>query len=158
MNSTFFNIPIWQQYLICVLLTSTLFFIGYQFVIRDLKQQADQQMLLYEEKNAEIKILQAKIERYQMAQNSSLTLITEHKLAKAIDRNQLRLTSFKHQKSDLATYWEVELNGQFVNFMQFIADFNHNFYYLNFQNLSIAKQDTYLQIRFSLLFKEEDMQ
>lgn len=157
MNSTFFNIPIWQQYLICVLLTSTLFFIGYQFVIRDLKQQADQQMLLYEEKKAEIEMLQAKVERYQMAQNSSLTLITEHELAKAIDRNQLRLTSFKHQQNDSATYWEVELNGQFGDFMQFIADFNNNFYFLNFQNLSIAKQDTYLQIRFGLLFKE-DMQ
>lgn len=157
MNSTFFNIPIWQQYLICVLLTSTLFFIGYQFVIRDLKQQADQQMLLYEEKKAEIEMLQAKVERYQMAQNSSLTLITEHELAKAIDRNQLRLTSFKHQQNDSATYWEVELNGQFGDFMQFITDFNNNFYFLNFQNLSIAKQDSYLQIRFGLLFKE-DMQ
>ena len=81
MNSTFFNIPIWQQYLICVLLTSTLFFIGYQFVIRDLKQQADQQMLLYEEKKAEIEMLQAKVERYQMAQNSSLTLITGYLFA-----------------------------------------------------------------------------
>lgn len=157
MNSTFFNIPIWQQYLICVLLTLTLFFIGYQFVIQDLKQQVEQQMILYEEKKAEIEMLQAKVERYQMAQNSSLTLITEHELAKAIDRNQLRLTSFKHQQNDSATYWEVELNGQFGDFMQFIADFNNNFYFLNFQNLSIAKQDTYLQIRFGLLFKE-DMQ
>lgn len=157
MNSTFFNIPIWQQYLICVLLTSTLFFIGYQFVIQDLKQQVEQQMILYEEKKAEIEMLQAKVERYQMAQNSSLTLITEHELAKAIDRNQLRLTSFKHQQNDSATYWEVELNGQFGDFMQFIADFNNNFYFLNFQNLSIAKQDSYLQIRFGLLFKE-DMQ
>lgn len=157
MNSTFFNIPIWQQYLICVLLTSTLFFIGYQFFIQDLNQQIEQQMILYEEKKAEIEMLQAKFERYQMAQNSSLTLITEHELAKAIDRNQLRLASFKHQQNDSATYWEVELNGQFGDFMQFIADFNNNFYFLNFQNLSIAKQDTYLQIRFGLLFKE-DMQ
>lgn len=152
MNSTFFNIPIWQQYFICVLLTSTLFFIGYQFFIQDLNQQIEQQMILYEEKKAEIEMLQAKFERYQMAQNSSLTLITEHELAKAIDRNQLRLASFKHQQNDSATYWEIELNGQFVDFMHFITDFNNNFYFLNFQNLSIAKQDTYLQIRFSLLF------
>ena len=76
MNSTFFNIPIWQQYFICVLLTSTLFFIGYQFFIQDLNQQVEQQMILYEEKKAEIEMLQAKFERYQMAQNSSLTLIT----------------------------------------------------------------------------------
>lgn len=152
MNSTFFNIPIWQQYFICVLLTSTLFFIGYQFFIQDLNQQIEQQMILYEEKKAEIEMLQAKFERYQMAQNSSLTLITEHELAKAIDRNQLRLASFKHQQNDSATYWEIELNGQFVDFMNFITDFNNNFYFLNFQNLSIAKQDTYLQIRFSLLF------
>ena len=156
MNNDFLERPIWQQYLICILLPSTLFFIGYQFFIQDLKLQADHQMTLYKEKRIETKSLQARIERYQATQNSSLTLITEHELAKAIERYNLSLTSFKHEQNDSEIYWEVELNGQFSYFMNFISDFNNNFYYLNFQNLSISKQDSYLKIRFSLQFKRKD--
>lgn len=155
MNNDFLERPIWQQYLICILLPSTLFFIGYQFFIKDLKLQIDQQMTLYKEKRIETESLQARIERYQAAQNSSLTLITEHELAKAIERNHLSLTLFKYDQNDSGIYWDVELYGQFADFMQFISDFNDDFYYLNFQNLSISKQDGYLQIRFSLLFKED---
>lgn len=154
MNNDFLERPIWQQYLVCILLPLTLFFIGYQFFIQDLKQQADQQMALYQEKQVEIEMLQARIERYHAAKNSSLTLITEHELANAIERHHLKLMSFKLEQNDSATYWDVELNGQFSDFMKFIGDFNENFYYLNFQQLSIGKQDNYLRIRFSLLFKK----
>ena len=153
MNNDFLERPIWQQYLICILLPSTLFFIGYQFFIQDLKLQADHQMTLYKEKRIETKSLQARIERYQATKNSSLTLITEHELAKAIEHYNLSLTSFKHEQNDLEIYWDVELNGPFACFM---SDFNNNFYYLNFQNLSISKQDSYLKIKFSLQFKRED--
>lgn len=154
MNNDFLERPIWQQYLVCILLPLTLFFIGYQFFIQDLKQQADQQMALYQEKQVEIEMLQARIERYHAAKNSSLTLITEHELANAIERHHLKLMLFKLEQNDSATYWDVELNGQFFDFMKFIGDFNENFYYLNFQQLSIGKQDNYLRIRFSLLFKK----
>jgi Tfp pilus assembly protein PilO len=155
MSDDFFNRPIWQQYLICILLPSTLFFVGYQFFIKEIKQQAEQQIALYEEKKVDVELLQTRIERYRSAKNSSLTLVTEHELAKAIVNNQLVLTSFKHEQSDSATYLDVELQGQFADFMRFISNFNDNFYYVDFQNLSISKQDGFLRFRFSLLFKTD---
>ena len=155
MNNNFFYGPIWQQYLISCLLPSIVFFICYQFFIQELKQQTDMQIKIYEEKKTTIKLLQSKIERYQSAKNSTLTLLTELEFAKAIKRNQLHLISFKYEKNDSSSYWYIELRGQFINFMQFISELNDNFYYLNFQNFTIDKQDTYLQIKFVILIKRD---
>lgn len=155
MNNDFFYRPIWQQYLISFLLPSIVFFICYQFFIQELKQQTEMQITIYEEKKTAIKLLQSKVGRYQSAKKSSLTLLTELEFAKAIKRNQLRLTSFKYEKNELSSYWHIELRGQFINFMQFISELNDNFYYLNFQNFTIDKQDTYLQIKFNILIKRD---
>lgn len=153
--SDFLSRPIWQQYLIIMMLSVTVVLIGYFLFIQDIKQQIEQQANLYHEKKAEIELLESKLRRYQASKESLLSLISENELALAFEFNRLKLISFKRYQAESRVNWDIQLHGQFADFISLISSFDDNYYYLDFQNLKITNQETYLQITFTLSFKEE---
>ncbi|OCG22534.1 MULTISPECIES: hypothetical protein [unclassified Gilliamella] len=154
MNNNFFYRPVWQQYTICILCCLVLFVIVYIIFIKDVQQQAALKLQLYQLKITETEVLQAKVNRYQASKNTLYSLISEKELAQTIEQNHLALNSFKHYQTDNMVNWDIELEGQFFDFMTLIASLTDDFYYLDFQNLKISKQDQQLQIIFTLLFKK----
>ncbi|WP_085246752.1 hypothetical protein [Gilliamella mensalis] len=155
MNSEFFYRPIWQQYMFCILCCLMLFVIVYLLFIKDIQQQAMLKAKLYQQKIIQTELLQAKVNRYQTSKNTLYSLITEKELAQAIEKNNLVLRSFKHYQMDNTVNWDIELEGQFWNFITLISSLTDDFYYLDFQNLKISKQEQQLQIIFTLLFKKD---
>ena len=155
MNSDFFNRPLWQQYLICILLTVVIFIFGYLFFIYDINKQSDKQQKLYQTKQLQIESLQSRLKHYQFGQNRSLIIINQNEFAQYIERNHLVLNAFKHYQTDETINWDIELNGEFIDFMNLITDLNKDYYYLNFRDLKMTKQESYLQIIFTLLFKRK---
>ena len=153
MNSDFLNRPIWQQYLLCSLVLSLIFGIGYLLVIDDIKQQADQQIQQYDENLNKIDQLQTKINRYKSSKNHLLSTISEKELAQALAQHHLILRTFKHNDIDNTVNWDIELNGEFADLMALMTSFNDDYYYLDFQHLVITKHESKLQIAFTLLFK-----
>lgn len=153
--SDFLSRPIWQQYLIIMMLSVTVVLIGYFLFIQDIKQQIEQQANLYHEKIAEIELLESKLRRYQASKESLLSFISENELALAFESNRLKLISFKRYQAESTVNWDIQLHGQFADFISLISSFDDNYYYLDFQNLKITNQETYLQITFTLSFKEE---
>ncbi|OTP81270.1 hypothetical protein [Gilliamella apicola] len=153
MNSDFLNRPLWQQYLFCILLPVIIFIIGYLFFIHDINKQSDEQQKVYQTKLSKIKSLQSRLNHYQFEQNSSLTIINQNEFAQYIERNHLVLNGFKHYQTDETINWDIELNGNFIDFMNLISELNKDYYYLDFRDLKIIKQESYLQIIFTLLFK-----
>lgn len=153
--SDFLSRPIWQQYLIIIMLSVTVVLIGYFLFIQDIKQQIEQQANLYLEKKAEIELLESKLRRYQASKESLLSFISENELALAFESNRLKLISFKRYQAESTVNWDIQLHGQFADFISLISSFDDNYYYLDFQNLKITNQETYLQITFTLSFKEE---
>ncbi|OCG41915.1 hypothetical protein [Gilliamella sp. Bif1-4] len=154
MNSDFFYRPVWQQYALCILCCLAFFVIVYQLFIKENQQQAELKSELYQQKITEIELLQEKVRRYQASKNSLYSLISEKELALAIEQNHLALSSFKHYQTDNTVNWDIELEGQFFDFMALISSLTDDFYYLDFQNLKISKQEQQLQIMFTLLFKK----
>ncbi|OCG02322.1 hypothetical protein [Gilliamella sp. wkB112] len=154
MNSEFFYRPLWQQYSCCFLFFLFLFGVGYLLVIEDIKQQADQQIQQYDENLTKIDQLQAKINRYKSSKNHLLSTISEKELAQALAQHHLILRTFKYIEIDDTVNWDIELNGEFADFMALMTSFNDDYYYLDFQHLMISKHESELQIAFTLLFKK----
>lgn len=156
MNSDFFDRPNWQQYLLCVLPIFSIFLVSYLFFIVDIKHQTEQQIQLYQIKVSEIELLQVKLTRYYANKKNSLSMISESELALAIARNHLTLRSFNRHETDSIVNWDIEINGQFIDFMNLITSFNDEYFYLDFHHLIMEKQqDEQLKIIFTLLFKKE---
>lgn len=153
MNSDFLNRPLWQQYLFCILLPVIIFIIGYLFFIHDINKQSDEQQKVYQTKLSQIESLQSRLNHYQFEQNSSLTIINQNEFAQYIERNHLVLNGFKNYQTDETINWDIELNGNFIDFMNLISELNKDYYYLDFRDLKIIKEESYLQIIFTLLFK-----
>ncbi|SCB81222.1 hypothetical protein [Gilliamella intestini] len=156
MNSDFFNRPIWQQYLLSIFCCLAVFVVVYLIFIHDIEQQAKLKANAYQQKITETQLLQAKVNRYQTSKNSLYSLISEQELSQAIEQHHLVLSAFKRYQSDQTVNWDIELNGQFFNFMNLISSLTDDFYFLDFQNLKISKQDQQLQITFTLLFKKDN--
>ncbi|MWP62566.1 hypothetical protein [Gilliamella sp. Pas-s25] len=154
MNSDFFYRPIWQQYGVCILCCLAFFAIVYLFFIKDIQQQAMLKANLYQQKITETKLLQAKVNRYQASKNTLYSVISEKELAQVFEKNHLALRSFKHYQADNMINWNIELEGQFGDFINLISSLTNDFYFLDFQNLKISKQEQQLQIMFTLLFKK----
>ncbi|NUF48354.1 hypothetical protein [Gilliamella sp. ESL0250] len=154
MNSDFFYRPIWQQYGVCILCCLAFFAIVYLLFIKDIQQQAMLKAKLYEQKITETKLLQAKVNRYQASKNTLYSVISEKELAQVFEKNHLALRSFKHYQTDNMVNWDIELEGQFGDFINLISSLTNDFYFLDFQNLKISKQEQQLQIMFTLLFKK----
>ncbi|MWP48294.1 MULTISPECIES: hypothetical protein [unclassified Gilliamella] len=156
MNSDFFNRPIWQQYLLSIFCCLTVFVVVYLIFIYDIEQQVKSNANAYRQKITETQLLQAKVNRYQTSKNSLYSLISEQELAQAIEQHHLELSTFKRYQTDQTVNWDIELNGQFFNFMNLISSLTDDFYFLDFQNLKISKQDQQLQFSFTLLFKKDN--
>ncbi|MCX8649044.1 hypothetical protein J3U21_01690 [Gilliamella sp. B2776] len=154
MNSDFYNRPLWQQYLICILLLLVTFITGYLLFIHDISNQSEEQQKLYQQKQLQIVSLQSRLMLYRFGQNSSLTMINQSEFAQYIERNHLVLNAFKHYQTEETINWDIELNGEFIDFMNLISELNKD-YYLNFRDLKMIKQESYLQIIFTLLFKRK---
>lgn len=155
MNSDFFNRPIWQQYIFCFLFFASIFLIGYFFIIVDIEHDAERQIRHYHEKMDEIRLLQTRLTRYRANKDSSLSLISENELARAIEQNHLILNSFKRYETDNTLNWDIEINGKFIDFITLITSFYEDYFYLDFHQLIMNKQNEQLQITFTLLFKKE---
>ncbi|MWN04726.1 hypothetical protein [Gilliamella sp. Pas-s95] len=156
MNSDFFYRPIWQQYLVSVLCCLAVSVMIYLFFIHDIEQQAKLKSNTYQQKITETELLQAKVKRYQTSKNSLYSLISEQDLAQMIEQHHLVLSSFKRYQTVQTVNWDIELNGQFFDFMNLLASLMDDFYFLDFQNLKISKQEQQLQIMFTLLFKKDN--
>jgi hypothetical protein len=154
-NSDFFERPIWQQYTFCVLFGLAFFVIVYLLFIKDIRQQAQLAVESYQQIVIENEQLQAKASRYQASKNTLYSLISDREFALAIEQNHLSLVSFKHYQTDKTANWDIELAGQFFDFMNLISSLTDDFYYLDFKNLKISKQDQQLQIMFTLLFEKD---
>ncbi|OCG13313.1 hypothetical protein A9G24_07780 [Gilliamella sp. App6-5] len=154
MNSNFFYRPIWQQYGVCILCCLVFFAIVYLLFIKDIQQQAMLKAKLYQQKITETKLLQAKVNRYQASKNTLYSVISEKELAQVFEKNHLALRSFKHYQTGNMVNWDIELEGQFGDFINLISSLTNDFYFLDFQNLKISKQEQQLQIMFTLLFKK----
>ncbi|MCX8579168.1 hypothetical protein J3U35_06915 [Gilliamella sp. B2717] len=155
MKSDFFNRPLWQQYTIGFVTIITMIIISYLFFIEDIANQAKQQFKQHQIQSEKIKQLQTQIDRYQTQMNRSFILLSEKDLAHAITQNQLTLHAFRYYRTDNKTMWDIELHGQFANFLNLLSTFNHNSYYLDLSNFRILRQNTYLIISFTLSFDKE---
>lgn len=155
MKSDFFNRPLWQQYTIGFVTIITMIIISYLFFIEDIANQAKQQFKQYQIQSEKIKQLQTQIDRYQTKMNRSFILLSEKDLAHAITQNQLTLHTFRYYRTDNKTMWDIELHGQFTNFLNLLSTFNHNSYYLDLSDFRILRQNNHLIISFTLSFDKE---
>lgn len=155
MNNDFFYRPFWQQYLICILFPIIAFLIGYLVLIEDIQNESIKQRALYQEQLQQIALSKLKIARYQAGKQHALRVINQNQLAYFIEKNQLVLNMFKYHQTDTGVRWEVGLKGNFSHFIHFLSELNNEYFYLDFESLTIANQETYLQIIFTLLFKKE---